>query len=34
VGLMEDAPTVAELVSRLTAEYDSARARLLDQRAA
>jgi nitronate monooxygenase len=34
VGLMEDAPTVAELVSRLTAEYESARARLLDKRAA
>jgi len=34
VGLMEDAPTVAELVGRLTAEYENARARLLDKRAA
>ena len=34
VGLMEDAPTVAELVGRLTAEYEGARARLLDKRAA
>jgi nitronate monooxygenase len=34
VGLMEDAPTVAELVGRLAAEYESARARLLDKRAA
>eukprot|EP01031_Cornospumella_fuschlensis_P038410 gene38410-46679_t len=34
VGLMEDAPTVAELVGRLTAEYEGARARLLGKRAA
>jgi nitronate monooxygenase len=34
VGLMEDAPTVAELVGRLAAEYESARARQLDKRAA
>ena len=28
VGLMDDVPTVAEMVARLTAEYDAARARL------
>ena len=28
VGLMDDVPTVAEMVARLKAEYDAARARL------
>jgi nitronate monooxygenase len=28
VGLMHDVPTVAEMVGRLTREYDAARARL------
>ncbi|MET0856427.1 MAG: nitronate monooxygenase, partial [Telluria sp.] len=28
VGLMHDVPTVAEMVARLKAEYDAARARL------
>jgi len=30
VGLMHDAPSVAEVVQRLTAEYQAARARLLN----
>jgi nitronate monooxygenase len=34
VGLMHDAPTVAEVVGRLKEEYASARARLLERRAA
>jgi nitronate monooxygenase len=28
VGLMEDVPSTAEMVERLTAEYDAARKRL------
>lgn len=32
VGLMDDVPSVAELVERLKQEYDDARARLLSQR--
>jgi nitronate monooxygenase len=34
VGLMHDAPTVAEVVGRLKEEYASARERLLVRRAA